>query len=147
MPRNLREQTTGKIRTRWSDRNWFNQIKVGRPNTPDTKVSELDRLDIKAPVLKKACDSFGLSCSYCEQGVLYPLPQESDCSSKDWDGTKAKVREKNNSLIDFNDPKPQTNMEQTMDIDEVAFSKLQIRQSDPKEEPLEVITNPTTNKN
>ena len=29
-------------------------------------------------------------------------------------------------------------MEQTMDIDEVAFSKLQIEQSDPREEQLEV---------
>ena len=39
-------------------------------------------------------------------------------------------------------------MEQTMDIDEVAFSKLQIRQSNLKEEPLKVITSlippPTT---
>ena len=61
------------------------------------------------------------------------MPQELDWSSEDWDGTKAKAREQNNSLIDFNDPKPQTNMEQTMDIDEVVFSKLQIRQSDPKE--------------
>ena len=38
MPRNLRKQTTGKIRTRWSGRNSFNPIKMRRPNTPDTKV-------------------------------------------------------------------------------------------------------------
>ena len=52
--------------------------------------------------------------------------------------TKAKAREQNDSLIDFNEPKPQTNIDQTTDIDKVAFSKLQIRQSDPKEEPIEV---------
>ena len=41
--------------------------------------------------------------------------------------------------MDFNEPKPQTNIDQTTDIDEVAFSKLQIRQSDPKEEMIEVM--------
>ena len=61
-------------------------------------------------------------------------------SSEDLGGTKAKAREQSKSLIDFNDPKPQTSMEQTTDIDEVAFSKLQIRQSDPKEETLEMMT-------
>ena len=60
-------------------------------------------------------------------------------SSEDWESTKAKAMEQSKSLIDFNDLKPQTNKEQTMDIDEVAFSKLQIRQSDPKEELLEVM--------
>ena len=59
-------------------------------------------------------------------------------SSEDWDGNKVKAREKSTSLIDFNDPKPQTSMEQTMDIDKVAFSKLQIGQSDLKEETLEL---------
>ena len=68
MPRNPRKQTTGKIRTRWSGRNQFNPIKTKIPNTPDTKKLKLDRFDIKAPILTKACDSFGLSCSYCEQG-------------------------------------------------------------------------------
>ena len=122
VPRNPRKHTTGKIRTRWSGRNRFNPIKMRRPNTPDTKVLGLDRIDIKAPILAKACDSFGLSCSYCKQGVLHPSPQESDWSSEDWDGTKAKAREQNNSLIDFNEPKLQTKTDQTTDIDKVAFS-------------------------
>ena len=52
-PRNPRKRTTGKIRTRWSGRNSFNSIKTRRPNTPDTKVSELDKIDsaIKVPIL------------------------------------------------------------------------------------------------
>ena len=109
-----------------------------RPNTPGTKVSELDRAEIKAPILTTVCDSFGL-CSYCEQDALHPSPQESDWSSKDWDGTKAKAREQNDSLLDFNDPKPQTNTGQTTDTEEVAFNNLQIRQSDLKEELVEVM--------
>ena len=57
----------------------------------------------------------------------------------DWDGEKAKAREQNNLLLDFSDPKPQTNTDQTTDIDKVAFSNLQIRQDDLKrEEPIEV---------
>ena len=109
-----------------------------RPNTLDTKVADINKIDIMAPIPRKSCDSVSLSCSYCEQNVPHPLPQELDWSSEDWDGTKAMAREQNKLLIDFYNPKSQTNTEQTMDIDEVAFSKLQIGQSDPKEEPLEV---------
>ena len=130
---------TSKIRTRWSGRNWFNPIKLRRPNTPDTKVSDLDRVDIKVPILTEACDSFGLSCSNCKQGALHPSPQESAWSSEDWDGTKANAREQNSTLIDSNDPKLQISTEQTTDIDEVAFSKQQIGQSNLKEEPIEVM--------
>ena len=71
-----------------------------RPNTPETKVSEQDKIDIKAQIPTKACDRFGLSCSYCEQDALHPSPQESDWSSKDWDGTKANTKEETNSLTD-----------------------------------------------
>ena len=89
---------------------------------------ELDRTDIKAPIPLKACDSFSLSCTHCEQGAPHPSPQESDWSSEDWDSTKAKVREQTDTLIDFNEPRPQTDNDKTTDIDEVAFSKLQIGQ-------------------
>ena len=64
MPRNPRKRTTGKIRTRWLGRNRFNPIKMTRPNTLDTKVSELDNIDINAPILAKACDRFSLLCLY-----------------------------------------------------------------------------------
>ena len=53
MPRNQETQTTGKIRTRWSGRNRFNPIKMRRPNTPDTKVLELDEVEIKTPIPTK----------------------------------------------------------------------------------------------
>ena len=138
MPRNQRKQTTGKIRTRWLGRNRFNPIKMRSPNTPDTKVPELDNVDIKTPISTKMCDRFGLLCSYCKQSAPHPSPQESDWSSEDWDITEAKAREQTDTLIDFYEPRPQTESDKTTDIDEVAFSKLQIRQSNLKEELIEV---------
>ena len=101
-------------------------------------MSDLNTIDIIAPIPRKACGRFGLSCSYCEQGAPHPLPQDLDWPSEDLDSTKAKVQEQSKSLMEFNDTKPETNTEQTMDMDEVAFSKLQIRQSDLWEEPLVV---------
>ena len=115
-----------KIRTKWSGRNRFNPIKTRRANTPETKMSDLDKIDtdIKAPKVMKACDTFGLSCSYCEQGALHSSPEELDWSSKDWDGTKARAKEDTNSLMDYNMPKPLTDIDQMMDVNEIAFSKL-----------------------
>ena len=46
--------------------------------------------------------------------------------------------EQNDSLIDFDEPKLQTNIDQTTDIDKVAFSKLQSRQSNPNKELIDV---------
>ena len=76
---------------------------------------ELDKVDIKAPIPERPCGSFSLSYPYCEQGALHPSPQELDWSSEDWDGTKAKARDQNKSLIDFSDSKPQIKTKQTMD--------------------------------
>ena len=92
----------------------------------------------KASILSKARDRFGLSYSYCKQGALHLSPQELDWSSKDWDGTKAKVKEETNSLTDYNTLKPQTNIDPKADVDKIAFSKLQIRQGDLKEKLVEV---------
>ena len=64
---------------------------------------------------------------------------ELDWSSKDWDNTKAKTKGEINSLIDCNTSKPHTDIDQKMDLDEISLSKLQIRQSDLKEELVEVI--------
>ena len=101
-------------------------------------MPELDKIDIKVPVPTKVCEIFGLLCSYCEQSVLHPSPQELDWSSEDCDVTKAKAREDNNTLIYYNTPRPKTNNDQRTDVDEVAFIKLQIRQSDLREELIEV---------
>ena len=104
----------------------------------DKQVSNLNKINIVAPTPKKGCNGFSLSCSYCKQGAQHPSPQNSDWSSEDWDGNKAKTKEQNKSLIDLSDPKPKTDMEWTMDIDERPFNELQIGQDDSKDEPLEV---------
>ena len=140
MPRNPRNRTTGKITTRWLGKNRFNPIKTRRPNTPEAKVSDLDMINtnIEAPVPVKVCDRFGLLCSYCEWGALHPSPQQLDWSSKDWDGTKATRKEETNLVIDWNLPKPQTDIDQKTDVDELALSKLQIGQNDQKKEQVDM---------
>ena len=60
-------------------------------------------------------------------------------STEDWDHTKAKAKEKTNSLMDNSKLKHQTDVGQRTDVDEIPFSKLQIRQNDPKEKPVEVM--------
>ena len=62
-----------------------------------------------------------------QAGCSASFTQELDWSSKDWDDTKAKTKEEANSLMDCNMPKPQTDIDQKMDVDEIPFSKLQIR--------------------
>ena len=101
-------------------------------------MSDLNKINMVAPTLRKACNGFSPSCLHCKQGTLHPLPQDLDWSSEDWDRVKARIRQQTKSLIDFSDPKPKTDAEQTMDIDEVPFSKLQIGQDAQKKEPLEV---------
>ena len=54
------------------------------------------------------------------------------------DGTKTKAREQTGMLMNNNTPRPQIDIDKTADIDEVAFDKLQIRQSSVKKELIEV---------
>ena len=60
----------------------------------DMKVTDLNKIDVVAPTPRKACDSFGLSCSYWKQNAPHPSPQNSDWSGEDWDGIKAKTKGK-----------------------------------------------------
>ena len=114
--RNPRKWTTGKIRSRWSGKYQFNPIKMRRPNTqhPGHTGVRIRQVWDKSPNTSKACNSFVLLCSCCEQGALHPSLQESDWSREDWDSDNNKAREQNNLLLDFSYPKPQT--DQTTDI-------------------------------
>ena len=90
MPSNPRKYATGKIRTRWSNKNHrFNPIKTNRFNTIRAEAS--NKIDIVKPTLRKVCNGFGPSYSYCKHGVQHPSPRGSGWSSKDWDGDKAKL--------------------------------------------------------
>ena len=70
MPRNSRKCATGKIRTRWSNRNHrFNPIKTNRYNTMDTKTIDMNKIDLIKPTPMKACERFDpeycVDFSYC----------------------------------------------------------------------------------
>ena len=89
----------------------------------DTKMMDLNKIDIIKPTLRKACECFGLTCSYCRQDALQPSPIHSYWSNKDWNGKKANAREEK-SLVDFETPKQEMDKENVTDIDKVPFHKL-----------------------
>ena len=103
----------------------------------DTKTTDMNKIDIVKPTPRKGCKGFGLSCSYWKQDTSHPSVN-SDWSSENWDGNKAKAMEQNKSLIDFEALNQKTDTEKIMDVDEIPFSKLQIGQDSHKEEPLEL---------
>ena len=102
-------------------------------------MTDMNKIDIIKPTPSKACEHYGLSCSYCKQDTPHPSPVNSDWSSKDWDGDKAKAKEENKSMIDFEAPNQKTDTEEITDIVEIPFSKLQIGQDGNKEELLQVM--------
>ena len=53
---NARKCTSGKVSTRWSNRNHrFNPIKMNRCNTLDTQPNNLNKIDIVQPIPKRSC--------------------------------------------------------------------------------------------
>ena len=75
------------------------------------------------------------TCSYCRYVAPHPSPVPSDWSSEDWDGEKAKAREKR-SLIDFNPPKPDSRQTTNLEtVNDLPIQNLTI-QEDKKEEEL-----------
>ena len=118
-------------------------MKARKPNTPETKMTGLDAIDTdsKAPFPVKLCDRFGPSCSFCKQGTQHRSPQESDWSSKDWDGTKTETKKETgetNLLSDQDWPKPQSEPDPRTEVDKLHIDKLHIEQDSPKEEQVEV---------
>ena len=105
----------------------------------NTETMDMNKIDIIKPTPKRACECFDPTCLCCRQDIPHPSSVHSDWSSKDWDGDKAKVKEQK-SLIDFDVHTEKMNMEQTMDIDQVPFHKLNFGQDNLREkEPLEVM--------
>ena len=104
----------------------------------NTEMMDMNKIDIIKPTQRKACEQFGLTCSYCRQYAPHPFPVHSDWSGKDWDGEKAKAKEQK-SLINCEASTQRMNKEQTMDVGEVPFHKLNLGHNKQKEkEPLEV---------
>ena len=140
---NPRKRDPGKIRARWSNKSRYNPIKPKRPNTPETMMTKLDTIDIdkKVPLQGKICDKYGPSCSFCKHGTPHPLPQESDWSDKDWDGTRAKAQKETgetNLLSDWDLLKSQSEPNSKLEVDKLDIDQLHLEQDSPKEEWIEV---------
>ena len=91
------------------------------------------------------CNRFGPPLSFCKQGTPHPSPQESDWSSKEWDGTKTKSKTEKkketgetNLLLDWDLPKPQSEPNPRTEVDKLDTDKLHIEQDSPKEEQVKV---------
>ena len=136
---NFRKLASGKTRNRWSRCNHqFNLIKTNRYNALGMNLMDMNKIDIVQPAPKRACECFGATCSYSKCEAPHPSPIQSDWSSEDWDGEKAKAREQK-SLIDFNPPKPDS--KQTMNLetaDDLPIQNLSIHEGQKEEELPEV---------
>ena len=135
-----RKHASGKISNRWSRHNHqFNPIKTNRYNTLGTNPTDMNKIHIVQPTPKRACECFGAACSHCKHEAPHPSPMQSDWSSEDWDGEKAKTREQK-SLIDIDPPKP--DCRQTIDLEIADDLPIDIitKHKDKKEEELPEVT-------
>ena len=87
MSGNPRKRAPGKIRTRWLSKSKYNPMKVRRPSTSETKMTDLDAIDSNNMALSpaKVCNRFGLSCSLCKQGDPHIPHLKSQIGHKDRD--------------------------------------------------------------
>ena len=118
-------------------------MKVRRPNIPEIKVTELDAIDMenKAPFPVRVCNKLWLSCSFCKQGTPHPSSQESEWSSKGWDGTRTETKKETgetNLLSHWDLTHPQSKPKLTTDIDKLAIDKLHIGQDRPKKKQVKI---------
>ena len=139
---NPRKCIPGMVRTQWSNCNHhFNPIRTNWVDTLGTKWTNTSNINIIKPIPQKVCEQFGAICSFSRQQVPHPLPNESDWSSEDWDGDKAKAREQN-PFFKFNTPKTKTE-NSTMDlVGSLPFQGLMIQTDKTDEKALEVSTIP-----
>ena len=79
------------------------------------------------------------TCSFCRQEVPHPSLGQSDWSSKDWDGDKAKAREQK-PIIKFDIPWPKMNNPTLDPVDSIPFKGLMIQINGLHKKALEVST-------
>ena len=68
------------------------------------------------------------------KALPHSLPQESDWSDEDWDGTKAKAQKETgetNLLSDWDLPKPQSEPNSKPKVDKLDIDKLHVEQNSP----------------
>ena len=105
----------------------------------ETSPAETNKIQIIKPIPQEASEQFGPTCSFCRQQALHPLPNQSDWSSKDWDGERAKAREQK-SFTRFDTPRP-TMENPTLDlVNSIPFHGLTICTDGPDKKAPEVPT-------
>ena len=52
-------------------------------------------INIIKPIPQKVYEQSGATCTFCLYKAPHPLPNQSEWSSEDWDGEKAKAKEQN----------------------------------------------------
>ena len=70
-------------------------------NMQDREMTDFNKIEIVKPTPKQLCTKTHGECAYCKYDAPHPSTTLSECSSKDWDGKKAKSREQH-PLFDFN---------------------------------------------
>ena len=139
-PQNPKKCAPGKAKTRWSNHNHhFNPIKTNQFNMLGTNPTDINKMNIIKITPQKACEHFGATWSFCRQQVPHPLPVQSDWSSKDWDGDKAKTREQN-PIVKFDIPRPKTDNSTLNSVDSLPFQGLTIWTDKPDKKAPEVLT-------
>ena len=137
-----RKWAPGNVRTWWSNYiHRYSLIKTNRVNTLGTDPTKVNKISIIKPISQKACEKFGLSCSFCKQQAPHPLPPHSEWSSKDWDVEKAKARE-HNSFVRFDTPMTNNPIHDSVDLIPFQGLTIQMNRLDKKAPGSTVMTNP-----
>ena len=91
-----RKHAPGKVRTQWSNHNHhFNPIKTDQIDILGRDLINEGNIIIIKPIPQKACEQSGTTCTFCLYKVPHPSLNQSEWSSEDWDGEKAKAKEQN----------------------------------------------------
>ena len=104
-----------------------------------TNPADINKSNVIKITPQKVCEHFGATCSFCRQQVPQPLPDQSNWSSKDWNGDKAKAREQN-PIVKFDIPRPRPDNLTFNSVDSLPFQGLTIWTNEPDKKALEVLT-------
>ena len=115
-------------------------MKIKRPNTPETLVTNMDTTDtdkMKASLSVNVGKWFEPSCQFCKQSLLHPSLQGSDWSNEDWTGGHTKAH-RANRLLDWDLPPNQSNPNSKLEVDKINMDKLTLDYDNPQEEQIQV---------
>ena len=106
-----------------------------------TNLMNIGNINVIKPIPQKACEQLGVICMFCRYKVPHPLLNQSEWSSEDWNGEKAKAKEQN-PFIKSDVPKIKTGNPTTDLVDALPFQNLKIQPDRKDEKVPEVSTTP-----